>query len=326
MRALKQARRRLRQIVLGPDNLMQYVVGMRDPQNEIGVWLCGAREPRDVTSRHMMACGAPFTIGVGFHSEEVPPEHTGLRLEFRARRNNRLLGSIDLSASSHIPLEGGRLQLYTVRRCRNRCFPTWRLFARSIFASYERRRHPAPIPMSKTEAEAMAMFYVCPRPVALVTVSDGPAGNIFPMDLMGPIGCRRFAFGLTSTTPVTALVERARRIALSNIPLEEEALAFSLGSNHKKDRVAFQDFPFLSRTTQTFHLPAPSFAQRVREMSIEAVQNIGSHTLFVARIDTDERWDKRTELFVAHANYRAWKRSTGELLLPNFQSSSSSAT
>jgi hypothetical protein len=34
----------------------------------------------------------------------------------------------------------------------------------------------------------MFVFYICPRPVVLGGVSDGTRCNVYPMNLMGPIG------------------------------------------------------------------------------------------------------------------------------------------
>ena len=57
--------------------------------------------------------------------------------------------------------------------------------------------------------------FTCPRPVVLGSAADGDScGNIFPMNLMGPVGDGYFAFSLNSTRQASPLVQRAGRVAL----------------------------------------------------------------------------------------------------------------
>ncbi len=53
----RRARRVLKRILLGPwDFPQQCTVGLRDPQSQVTVWLCGLGTRRDVTYSHLMAC------------------------------------------------------------------------------------------------------------------------------------------------------------------------------------------------------------------------------------------------------------------------------
>jgi|SRR5271167_498100 len=101
------------------------------------------------------------------------------------------------------------------------------------------------------------------------------------------------------------LVEQSGSIALSSIPLEQTSLAYQLGQNHKKECIDWNQLPFAIRTSSTLGLPVPHFSLRVREMQIELVRKLGSHTLFVARTIEDERWNDGLQFFVVHGIYQA---------------------
>jgi hypothetical protein len=43
--------------------------------------------------------------------------------------------------------------------------------------------------------KASLLFFICPRPVGLLSVAYRDNKNIFPLNLMGPIGKGYFSFG-----------------------------------------------------------------------------------------------------------------------------------
>jgi flavin reductase (DIM6/NTAB) family NADH-FMN oxidoreductase RutF len=143
--------------------------------------------------------------------------------------------------------------------------------------------------------------------VALVSLIDEAGGNIFPMNIMGDLGDGYFAFALKDSRRAAHLVERTGRIAVSSLPLSQAPLAYQLAVNHTKESIAWDQLPFATKTSPTFNIPVPIFAQRVREMEIRKVYSIGSHTFFVAQIIQDEFFFKELELCVVHGFYQAWR-------------------
>ena len=228
------ARKVLKRIVLGPDDFpQQCVVGLREPQCEVSVWLHGLGSPRDVTHSHMMACAAPLTFGIGFQGAEKPPfgEAARLWLGFRERDEGaQWLVKIYLQYSTTLTVRNHELYLFKVLGCRNNCLPKVRLWARYLYYAYKRWRQTPEIQMTVRDMHSMIAFFVCPRPVVLVSVTNGKASNIFPMNLMGAVGGGYFSFALNSKRPVTSLVERAGRVALSSLPLERTPLAYELAA------------------------------------------------------------------------------------------------
>ena len=94
---------------------------------------------------------------------------------------------------------------------------------------------------------------------------------------------------------------------VSSVPIAQGPVAFQLAANHKRDSVDWEQLPFEKTRSTKFGIPVPVFALRVREMEIETIQRIGSHTLFIARVVRDEERAPGEELCVIHGFYQHWR-------------------
>jgi flavin reductase (DIM6/NTAB) family NADH-FMN oxidoreductase RutF len=305
-----ELREMVKRVVFGPPNFaQQYPLGMRDPQSEVVVRLSGIGAPIDVTHRHLMACGFPFTIGIGFDRDPgtVLKQGKELSLCFSEKNSSgKLLGKIGLRSTASIRAGEQTVALFEPLNYSNYCLPKPWLWSRYLYYSHlSSSPQTAEMPLTARELRSMFVFYICPRPVVLATVCDGSSGNLFPLNLMGPVGSEYFCFALNSARAVTSTVERAREIALSSIPLEQSSLATELGKHHRLAHIDWAELPFPTTMSATLRVPVPEFALRVREMRIESTRKIGSHTLFVARILYDERRREGLEFFVIHGIYQA---------------------
>jgi flavin reductase (DIM6/NTAB) family NADH-FMN oxidoreductase RutF len=312
--------RRVRSAVLANSNLpQQCAIGLRGPQSEVRVELHGLRSHPlgcDVTARHMIACASPFTIGIGLDAasslEVSEAAHPTLKF-FEQGGDQRLLAEIALILSTSVPAGEQELFLFEIRSVRNYCLPKARLWAHYLFLALLRARggkKPGEIPMVARGVHAGIACFVCPRPVVLVSVADpdqSGAGNLFPMNLMGPAGEGYFAFSLNSTRQASPLVQRARRVALSDLPFELSDRARELRGNHKRESIQWSEVPFPTRNSDAFGIPVPEFALRVREMEVESVRRLGSHTVFVARIVHEERYRDGLQFHMIHGIYQAWR-------------------
>lgn len=302
--------RAIKRIAFGDSQLpRQVTVGMHDPQSEVTVWLYGLGEPRDVTHRHVMACVDPLTIGVVFEPGWQSGSYGNLSLRFEERQGaRRLLGEIRLRGPGIATAVDG-LFLFGIRGCSNYCLPRPRLWMHYLYLIYRRWRfnNNPEIKISPREAHTMIVFFICPRPVVLVSVMHEGKGNVFPMNLMGPIGGGRFAFALNSTRHAAPIVVSAGRLAISNVPLEQAGLARSLGRNHLKASIDMTQLPFTARPSPAYGFPVPEFAARVRELEIESADRLGSHTFFIARMVHDEQLATVLEFFYVHGIYQAWR-------------------
>jgi flavin reductase (DIM6/NTAB) family NADH-FMN oxidoreductase RutF len=239
---------------------------------------------------------------------------SNLSLRFFERAGDqRLLAEIGLRLSSSVAAGSQELFLFEVGSVRNYCLPKLRLWAHYLLLAYLRSRgakKPGEIPVVSRGVHAGIACFICPRPVVLVSVSEGDggdAGNMFPMNLMGPVGGGYFAFSLNSTRQASPLVQRAGRVALSDLPFEQSDRARELRGNHKRESILWKDLPFPTRGSAAFGIPVPDFALRVREMEIESVRRLGSHTVFVTRIVEEERCSDGLQFFMIHGIYQAWR-------------------
>jgi flavin reductase (DIM6/NTAB) family NADH-FMN oxidoreductase RutF len=219
------------------------------------------------------------------------------------------LGEIGLKPTSIIQVANKKLLLFEARSSANYCLPKIRLGAHYLLHSYlsARKVDTSGMKMSFLERRAAMVMFICPRPVALVSLINDVGGNIFPMNIMGDLGDGYFAFALKDSRRAAHLVERTGRIAVSNLPISQASLAYQLAVNHTKESIVWDQLPFATKMSPTFNIPVPVFAQRVREMEITKVYSIGSHTFFVAQVIRDEFFSKELELCVVHGFYQAWR-------------------
>lgn len=296
----------------------EFAVALPHPQSEIAVWLCGMGAARDVTNRYTTACCGPLVICISFDKGEdlSRVDSPDLSLQFLADTDQKqLLGTIRLSFSKIIPLDSVDLALFTVTGSKNYCLPTRLLWTHYAIQAYGQLRmiQKSDNYMTLLEQRAAFVTFIRPHPIALVSLS-GPAGaNIFPMNLMGDLGNGYFGFALTMKRLARKLVERHRRIALSNVPISSCGVAYALTPNHRKETADWDQLPFDRKTSPKFNIPFPDFATRVREMEVIQTMDLDignrkpSHKFFIARIVSDQRFSAEFEANVIHGFYQHWR-------------------
>lgn len=308
---MHKARRLLKRALLGPtDTGQKFHIGLCDPQSEVDVWLHGWGDRIDVTHYHFMACGAPLIIGIGFELGQIESAKTHRRPALRFREHageQTLLGEIGLHVDSSFRVGTQDIYLFHVTGYSNHCLPWIRLRMHYLLHERARRQSKDDVRITSRDSLAMIVFYLCPRPIALVTVGNLEVGNLFPMNLMGPIGGDYFAFGLNSNR-AAPLVEHARTIVLSTVPLEQASTVSSLGKNHRKTSIDWSKLPFTTIRPANIDAPVPSFALSACEMRVEEFRRLGSHTLFIAKRVAQERLADGPQLFLAHGMYKAWQQ------------------
>jgi flavin reductase (DIM6/NTAB) family NADH-FMN oxidoreductase RutF len=165
--------------------------------------------------------------------------------------------------------------------------------------------------MSAADVQQLLVFYICPRPVVLVSVDDGQCENLFPMDLVGTMGGEHFTLALRNTSPSVATLRRAGRAVLADVPLADRGLAYSLGAHHRLKKIDWSTLPCATIPSPRYGLRVPAQTPRVRELSIIAAQERGSHTTFLCRITSEEIRASVPRLFHTSGIHRAWRRGHG---------------
>jgi len=313
MAILNRVRSAIKAALVGDTVLPEeFATGIPDPQQEISVMLHGMGEPVDVTFRHATACSAPFLIAVAFDEARspTPRELRRLSLKFFATQGERhLLGSIGLRWKERISAPGAELHLFAPRSVSNYCLPRrslWTHYAIHLFGQWKSRSASA-MTMSFLERRAAMVSFIRPHPSVLVSVSGELGINIFPMNIMGSLGPGRFGFALRNDRLAGQLVELTGRLVLSNVPVRHASLVYGLAANHTRASIQKDELPFSTQLSPLFEIPVPSFAVRIREMQLETVHRIGSHSFFIARILRDTVLSEEPSLCVIHGYYQTWR-------------------
>ena len=152
-------------------------------------------------------------------------------------------------------------------------------------------------------------MFICPRPVALVSLLQGDRGSIFPMNLMGPVGEGHFAFALNSKKQAALLVQQLGKLAISNVPFESIPVVRQLAGNHNRQSIDWDQLPFATKKSSALGVPVPAFALRVTELKVHTVRQLGSHTFFVANIVNEEVRVDAPEFCMVHGLYQAWRQA-----------------
>jgi flavin reductase (DIM6/NTAB) family NADH-FMN oxidoreductase RutF len=193
---------------------------------------------------------------------------------------------------------------------KHRCLPAGvRAWQRLLQARW---RHDGGFRMSNTAIQHLMLFYLCPRPVVLVSVDDGVNNNLFPMDLIGKLR-NSFTLALRSTSPSVATMRGSRRVALADVALRLQRTVYALGKHHKLAKIDWSTLPFDSAHSAEFGLRVPVDAERIRECSIERWHEVGSHTFFVCRVVSDHTLGDAPRLHHTCGIHRAYRQRAGEL-------------
>jgi flavin reductase (DIM6/NTAB) family NADH-FMN oxidoreductase RutF len=319
---------RLRSVLLGPTDLpLACDLGLPHPQREIEVSLEGLGTPRDVTQLHSIACAGPFTVCIGLnHKPKIFDATQALSLSFFESGGHRqLLGKIGLRLSATIPTDGPELHLFRTISCANYCLPRMRTYAHYLLDNYQRwkKRSSIEMKLSSLDSRCNATMFICPRPVALVSLLQGDRGSIFPMNLMGPVGEGHFAFALNGKKQAALLVQQVGKLAISNVPFESIPAVRQLAGNHNRQSIDWDQLPFHTEKSSTLGIPVPEFALRVTELKVHTVRQLGSHTFFVANILNEEARADAPEFCMVHGLYQAWRQaniSSGQQAASNIAS------
>jgi flavin reductase (DIM6/NTAB) family NADH-FMN oxidoreductase RutF len=267
-------------------------IALHEPQGAVGLRLATAHGDFAVTRTAVIASLRPLTLAIGLDAQLMSAvgEHSTSRLELLDLESREIVGTLQLQHVRNWSTSGVALGLFEVIGGAQRCL-RWPYRPWNHWLQNRRMRantDPNNFHMPPEAVQQQMIFYICPRPVVLVSVDDGTHNNLFPMDLIGPVSADRFTLALRSTSPSIPTLKSARRVAISDVPAGDYKTAYKLGIHHKNAQVEWDQLPFAVRRTCDFSLPYPAIALRVRELTILDFETIGSHTFFVTQVASQE--------------------------------------
>ncbi len=290
-------------------------VALHEPQDAVQVLLSGVSGELDVTRSAVVAALRPLTLAVGLDAQlsTACENRAQPRLKFVDLESQRTVGMLQLQHMRTWHTAGISIGLFEVRRGSHRCvrwpYRPWNQWLQN--RKMRRNTDPNNFFMPPDAVQQQMIFYICPRPVVLVSVDDGSHSNLFPMDLIGPISADRFSLALRSTSPSVATMKSARRVALSDVPARDCATAYKLGIHHKNAQVGWDHLPFETKRSGQFSLPYPAIALRVRELEVLDFDVIGSHTFFVTRIASEHAVGEDAQFFHTSGIYQHFRSCNG---------------
>jgi flavin reductase (DIM6/NTAB) family NADH-FMN oxidoreductase RutF len=290
-------------------------VALNDPQDVIVVRFVSDEVALDVTSCNAIASLKPLSVAIGCEKRSGLPDNG--TMEFWDKVSGELLGSLLLTRIKIAPIS--RTEIFAVDSGHHRCVPalrrTWEAIVRH---ATERKRSADPynFAMSKGAAARLMIFYICPRPVFLVTVGEQDRCNIFPMDLVGPTSEELFTLALRSSNRSIGAMKSSRQVALSGVRARDKGVAYALGAQHGSDSVDLSALPFSTQASRLFGLPVSSIATRIMEFEIKDIAEIGTHTFFVCKQVSDEHLCKEGQLFHTTGFHERFQKVRGRPFLP----------
>jgi flavin reductase (DIM6/NTAB) family NADH-FMN oxidoreductase RutF len=295
-------------------------VALRQPQEAVQVRLSSAGGEFDVTHAAVVAALRPLTLAVGLDEQSISAiaDHSEPRLHFVDLESRRTVGMLCLRHVRNWDTCGAKIGLFEIRHGTQRCvrwpYRPWNRWLQN--RAMRKNTDPNNFFMPPDAVQQQMIFYICPRPVVLVSVDDGHHSNVFPMDLIGSISPDRFTLALRSTSQSIETMKSARRVALSDVAARDYAIAYKLGAHHKNVQVAWDGLPFKIQRSETFSLPYPELALRVREVEILDFDTIGSHTFFVTRIVSEHSAGDDARFFHTSGIYQHFRSRNGRPFPP----------
>jgi flavin reductase (DIM6/NTAB) family NADH-FMN oxidoreductase RutF len=296
-------------------------IALSAPQEAVQIRLSTIRGDFDVTRAAVVAALRPLTLGVGLDSQLLPAleDSSQPQLHFVDLESRLTVGTLQLQHIRNWSTSGTAIGLFEVQRGTHRCvawpYRPWNRWLQNR-RLLRRKQDPTNFFMPPEAVQQQMIFYICPRPVVLVSVDDGSHSNLFPMDLVGPVSADRFTLALRSTSPSVPTMKSARRVALSDVPARDYATAYKLGVHHKNVKVDWDRLPFEIHRSREFSLPYPSIALRVREMQILDFETIGSHTFFVTRKISEYAAGDAAQFFHTSGIYQHFRGCNGRPFPP----------
>jgi flavin reductase (DIM6/NTAB) family NADH-FMN oxidoreductase RutF len=266
---------------------------------------------RDVSGIVFPVSLSPFVIGVARAPNESATEATELRMR---EASGEELGVIRLAPAGTVRHPTGQLDLFmptgSAALCIRSAELAWR-YAAAWRHMWVNAKRPGAFTMSFADLKALNVFYMMPRPVYLVTVMGMDRGNMFPMDLVGPLGSDRFLLALRATSQSIATIAGTRKIALSGAPARFKDIAYRLGGQHREHSLDWRSLELATVPSPLFGFPVAAEALGVRELEVRHSQVVGSHMLFVTDVARQSDGNEEPQLCHVSDMYARWRALRG---------------
>ena len=305
----------VRALLRGQPLRLRPIALRRSEQHPVRVALEAAGRHSDVTRAIFPAALEPLTIAFyGDAPAQALRDHGACRLRFEDIVDSAVVGWIAIEPDAPLATPETPISLVRPTRsaipCEAAIYRTWR-----HFLAWRHTRAGAVsdhnLQMSYPDLRALNVFYVLPRPVFLVSVEWRDRANMFPMDLVAPVGGNDFMLALRRTSPSVETMCESRRLVISAAPAALKEIAYRLGAHHREATINWSSLPFAVTASLEYRIPRLAESPIVRELYVEAFHSIGSHMLFSCRVISQETPTDVPQLCHVSDMYARWRRRRG---------------
>lgn len=241
----------------------------------------------DVTDDHALVSLRPLVLGVA-----LPQEHGALALGSCTlvvvdEQSGERLGAIGLIHEGTLPLARRALTLFRTVGCRDATAPAHIRWWRYALAARHARRAAAredELRMTAADLRCLNVCYMTPRRMYLLGVQGST--ELFTSSLVDRLSGGNLVFSLPSDSPEIEPIERSRTIAISAAPAGRLRDVLALGA-YQRAAASVAPSSVSVRRSALHDLPVLSDGC-VLEASVLATHPVGSHVLFVCRVDAEE--------------------------------------
>ena len=319
----------IKKILLGQTIPQEYIClpyeDFTDPFR-IFLTLKNSNTVHDVTRHHIFLGYRPLIIGVSTAVDHELFKNLSTKQEIclfldwqdiNANQNWRGF-AIPNAAPAKVILELNHIQklnhdvtfIYTGKLGYHNFRSAFHQFTNSLYYRLKRKK-PGNIDLPGNLYDQVRIAYAYPRNISLITVGDGNSINIFPTDLHGPIGEKRYAGSLRNNSLACKQVDHFKKIVISQINAERFKRVYSMGKNHMKEVRDKDDFELDSRMSEILKLPLPAGVLRYRELEQICSYDINIHRLQFYKIINQVDHTKGKTLFHVHNYYVEWRKQKG---------------
>jgi flavin reductase (DIM6/NTAB) family NADH-FMN oxidoreductase RutF len=300
------------------ESLRHRPVALRpDEQRPVRTVLAAGGESREATPHLVPVSLDPLVLGLVSPGEPGSAIAAGDRVTVRMEdaASGAVVGELRLRAERLLATPAGGILLLRPTGARVRCVPAAYRQWRHLLAWRQARvnaRVPHAFAMTFPDLKALNVFYMMPRPVVLVSAVHGDRSNIFPMDLVAPVGDEGFLLALRRTSPSVELMRASGRIVVSGAPAVLKESVYALGTHHRAKSIDWAALPFAAEPSPAFGIPVPAEALRVRELEVRQATEVGSHVFFVTRVAADSPRSDAAQLCHVSDMYARWRSARGQ--------------
>ena len=260
----------------------------------------------DITTRLFPISLNPLLLGI---AAAEPAPHTEMTIRMEDRSSSEVVGELHAKKQKFMNFHN-RITLFRPTSASVRCIPARVLAWRYALAWQQARRNlrdPHAFHMSFADLVALNVFYMMPRPVYLISVIHEDSSNIFPMDLVGPLGDDRFVLALRLTSPAVELMLKSGRFVAAGAPAAMKPEIYQLGAHHKKRSVDWDALPVSLAPSPNFAIPTLSNALGIRELKVVHSEPQGSHMVFVTSVANQTTAPNEPQLCHVSDMYARWR-------------------